>query len=151
MLLPKSSTVSKLSSFNCKRVSSRSFILSNNFLLMFKKFWQCRKKWSVVSGLILEEHDGFTQSAKFFLNSCSLRWLSPRRKRVRSLIPTGLWVLYEEFAWGRPIFSNEALNKENDVAPLIFWSSLFHSFMTFGGKNEFLNVVYQFCSDNVGY
>ena len=36
-------------------------------------------------------------------------------------------------------FINEALNKENYVAPLIFSSSLFHSFMTFG-KNEFFNV-----------
>ena len=32
---------------------------------------------------------------------------------------------------------NEALNKENHVAPFIFSSSLFYSFMTFG-KNESL-------------
>ena len=134
-LLPKSSTVSKLSSFNCNRVSSRSLTLSNNFLLMFKKLWQCRKKWSVVvSGLILQEHSGFTQSAKLCLNLCSLRWLRPRCKGLRSLIPTGLWILYVEIAWGWPIFSNEALKKENDVAPLNFLSSLFHSFMTFEKK-----------------
>ena len=37
-------------------------------------------------------------------------------------------------ARGRPIYSNAVLNKENDVAPLIFSYSLFHSFMTFGKK-----------------
>ena len=97
-----------------------------------------QKKWSVVSGLIQQEHNRFTQSATFCLKLCSLKWLRPRCKRVRSHIPTGLWILYVELGWGRPIFSNEALNKENGVAPLILSSSIFHSFMTFG-KNELLN------------
>ena len=66
-------------------------------------------------------------------------WLRPTLKCVRSFIPTGLWILYVEFAWWRPTFGNEALNKENDIAHLIFWSSLFYSFITFE-KNEFLNV-----------
>ena len=132
----------KLLSFNFKTASYRSFILSSNFFLMFSKLWQCRKKWSVVSGSILQEYSEFTQSAKLCQNLCSLRWLRPRHKRVRSLIPTGFWILYLEFAWDRAIFSNDALNKENDVAPLILSSSLFHSSMTFG-KNEFLNVLVQ--------
>ena len=143
-MLLKSRTVSKLLSFNFKRVSSRSFMLLNNFLLMSKKLQQCRKKWSLVSGFIPQEHNGFTQSAKLCLNLCSLRWLRPRRKCVRSPIPIGLWILCMEFAWGQPIFSNEALNKENDIAPLIFSSSLFHSFMAFGKMNSW---TYQFCSN----
>ena len=44
ILQRKSSTVSNLSLFNCKRILYRSFILPNNFLLMFKKLRQCRKK-----------------------------------------------------------------------------------------------------------
>ena len=122
-------TVGKLSSFNCKKVSSKSFT----------KLWQCRKKWSVVSGLILREHNWFTQLVKLCFNLCSLRWLRLRRKHARSLISIGLWILYVELAWGRTIFSNEALNKENDAAPFIFSSSLIHSFMIFG-KNDLLNV-----------
>ena len=121
---------------HCKGVSPTCFILPNNFLLIFKKLWQCQKKGSVVSALILQGHNGFTKSAKLCLILFSLKWSMPRRKRVRSLFPIGLRILYVELAWGRPIFSNEVLKEENDVAPFIFLSNLFHLFMAFG-KHEF--------------
>ena len=122
-----------------KSISSRIFMLSNNFLLFLKKLWQRRKKWSLVLGSILHEHDRFRQSAKSCLNLFSLRWQRPRPKRLRSLIPIGLWILYVDFLWGRPIFINEAFNKENDVVTFTYSLSSLHLFITFQ-KNEFLNV-----------
>ena len=122
-----------------KSISSRIFMLSNNFLLFLKKLWQRRKKWSLVLGSILHEHDRFTQSAKSCLNLFSFRWQRPRPKRLRSLIPIGLWILYVDFIWGRPIFINEAFNKENDVVTFTYSLSSLHLFITFP-KNEFLNV-----------
>ena len=63
-----------------------------------------------------------------------MRWLRQRHTQVRRLIPIGLWILFVELTWGQPIFNNEAFNKENDVEPSVFLSSLFCLFVRLAKK-----------------
>ena len=66
---------------------------------------------------------------------------------MRHLIPTGLWILYVQLAWVSPIFNDQAINKENDVAPLISHQAYSSCIMTFG-KNEFLRLKSMFSPIN---
>ena len=51
--------------------------LFRRVFLMFTKLWQCRKKCAEDSTSKLNEHWGFMQSSKLWLNLCSFWWLSP--------------------------------------------------------------------------
>ena len=49
----------------------------------------------------LQEHKGFRQSWKLWRNLCSLRWLSPNRRRVSNFKPFGSKILYMLLWTGR--------------------------------------------------
>ena len=94
------------------------------------------KNWVVDSIRWQQLHKGFKNSWKLCLNLCSLKWLKPRRSRVISLIPLGLWQLYTELAVGlikwRIFFLN--VRKLSELQRL--GSNLFHSEIV-DGKKEF--------------
>ena len=132
--------------YSNKLVNSLLFIFfkSGSILLMlFKsvkrkwlKFWHCRKKCSVVSISLPQEHNGFIESWKLCLNLCSLRWLSPRRSLVKCFKPRGLCTPNINLGFGRIDFKMEFLNMVNGKF-LVLIQILFHSCILCG-KNEYL-------------
>ena len=102
------------------------------------KCWQCKKKWTLNSTSKLQEHNGFKQSWKLYLNRCSLGWPNQSLSLVSNLIPNGSWILKIEFWIGLPNFNNKFLKIKTDLAFLTVTSSLFHSTIVYG-KKKYLN------------
>ena len=84
-----------------------------------------------------QEHRGFMQSWKLCRNLCSLKWLKPKRKRVKNFNPIGSNILYTLLSRGRMNDNSLLLNIETDSEFLIISSYLHQSFRV-EGKKEFL-------------
>ena len=80
------------------------------------------------------------QLSKLCRNLCSLRWLKPNRKRVRSFNPMGSYMSYTLFAIGRMNDNNRFLNTSIDSEFLIVISKLNQSFNVDGKKEIFVAV-----------
>ena len=98
---------------------------------------QWRKKWVVDSIPWAQLHRGFKDSWKLCLMLYFLKWLKPRRSRVISLMPLGLWQLYTEFAVGRINWRIFHLNVRKLSELWRLKSNLFLSEIV-DGKKEFL-------------
>ena len=87
-----------------------------------------RKRTRVSSISRLQEHNGFMQSSKLYLNLCSFKWLRLKRKRVRNLSPFWSKILYILLWTGRLKDNNLLLNVEIDSEFLMLSSKLNQSF-----------------------
>ena len=85
----------------------------------------------------LQEHREIMQSWRLFWILCSLRWLKPKRKRVKNFNPIGSNILYTLLSRGRMNDNSLLLNIEIDSEFLIVSSNLYQSFRV-EGRKEFL-------------
>ena len=137
LLLPKRRMFTK--SLSDALISlSIDLMLFMRVCLCNEKWWRCRKKWTLFSTLKLHEQSGFMQSLKLWLNSWSLRWLKPNRRRANNFNPVGLRIPYVPLHLGLIRFNILFLNIKYDSDDFTILSKLFHSFTVYG-KNKFLN------------
>ena len=84
-----------------------------------------------------QEHRGFMQSWKLCRNLCSLKWLKPKRKRVKNFNPIGSNILYTLLSRGRMNDNSLRLKYWNWLRVSHSFIYLYQSFRV-EGKKEFL-------------
>ena len=135
--MPKSNVCVKTKSVLFNRLQSILLKVLRRVYLSFVNNGQWRKKWVVNSIPWPQLHRGFKDSWKLCLMLYFLKWLKPRRSRVISLMPLGLWQLYTEFAVGRINWRIFHLNVRKLSELWRLRSNLFLSEIV-DGKKEFL-------------
>ena len=78
------------------------------------KFGQWKRKWTADSILVPQLHRRSTESWKLYLNLCSLKWLKPILRRVRSFSLNRLFMLKRSSEFG-PMKFNECFLKISRV------------------------------------
>ena len=138
---PYKSTSFLILSENELKFSEIDFTLFIRTIRFWEKWWQCISIYNVLSISKLQEDEGFWQSWKLWWNLCSLRWLKPKRKRVRSFNPIGSNTLYTlrgtEWMNDSSLLLKIAINSEF----LIVTSNLDQS-LKVEGKNNFWNSLF---------
>ena len=99
--------------------------------------------WSIFDLLTTRTDRGFRQSWKLCWYLCSLRWLKPSLRRVRSFKPFGSKILYMLLWIGRLKDNNLLLNNETDSAFLMLRSKLNKSLRVEGKKEQLKQSVQQ--------
>ena len=104
-------------------------------------WWQCRKKWTLLSTFKLHKKSGLINALKLWLNSWSLRWLKPNRRRVSNFNPVGRWIPYVSLhlcliKFNGLLWTLSAMTLIETKCRIL--SKLFHSFTVYEKKNEFL-------------
>ena len=136
--MPKTNACVKTKSVLFNRLQSILLSVLRRVYLSLVNNGQWRKKWVVDLIPWPQLGKGFKDSWKLCLNLCSLKRLKPRRSRVISLIPLGLWQVYTELAAGLKNWRIFFLNVRKLLELQKLGSSLFHSEIV-DGEKEFLN------------
>ena len=110
---------------------SIDLILFMTVCLCNKKWFQCRKKWTISSTLKLHKQSGLIQSLKLWLNLWLLRWLRTNRRRVNNFNPVGLWIPHVSLHLGLINFNILCLNLKYDSDDFMILFKLFHSFTVY--------------------
>ena len=112
-----------------------------------RKLVQWWKKCILDSISLPHLHKGFKVSWKQYLNSCSWRWIRPRRNLVKSLIPRGLWISKILLAQGCRKFRSFYSKVLRLAEFLMSRSSLFHSVISERKKSFWNNHSYFYWRD----
>ena len=134
LLLPKSRMFTKSLSVSLIIFSSIDLIFFMVVCLCSEKWWQCRKKRTLLSRLNLHEQSELIKSLKLWLNLWSLRWLKPNCIRVSNVNPVGWWTPYVSLHLGLIKLTSFTLKVKYHPDDFMIFSKLFHSFVVYGKK-----------------